>query len=227
MSFSEDAWARAAPLYRAIIEHPFNAELAAGTLSMERFRHYMLQDGVYLIAYSRALSIAAARARDTADIVVFAESAREAVVVERALHESYFAAFGIAADEVLATEPSPSALSYNNFLIATAYHAPYEVTVGAVLPCFWIYWEVGRDIHGRAGPDNPFQAWIDTYADAAYGGGGAAGDRHRRPHRRRGEPGGARRHARGVPARRAARMDVLGRRLQARGLADRVRPPSR
>ena len=169
MSFSEDAWARAAPLYRAIIEHPFNAELAAGTLSMERFRHYMLQDGVYLIAYSRALSIAAARARDTADMVAFAESAREAVVVERALHESYFAAFGIAAGEVLATEPSPSALNYNNFLIATAYHAPYEVTVGAVLPCFWIYWEVGRDIHGRAGPDNPFQAWIDTYADAAYG----------------------------------------------------------
>ena len=168
MSFSEDAWARNAPIYQAIIDHPFNTELADGSLSMERFRHYMLQDGVYLIAYSRALSVAAARAGDTADMVAFADSARNAVVVERALHETYFDKFGITPAEARATEPSPTALGYNNFLIATAYHAPYEVAVAAILPCFWVYWEVGAHINRTASADNPFRAWIDTYVDDAY-----------------------------------------------------------
>ncbi len=169
MSFSRDAWTRTAPIYDAILEHPFNRELAAGTLSTERFRFYMLQDGVYLIAFSRALSVAAARAGATDDMVTFAESAREAVVVERALHESYFRQFGIAPEEAARTEPSPTCLGYNTFLLATAYHAPYEVLVAALLPCFWIYWEVGKHIMAVAASDNPYQAWIDTYADEAFG----------------------------------------------------------
>ena len=39
---------------------------------------------------------------------------------------------------------------------------------GALLPCFWIYAEVGRDIHSRAAPANPYQAWIDTYAGEEF-----------------------------------------------------------
>ena len=40
--------------------------------------------------------------------------------------------------------------------------------LGALLPCFWIYAEVGRDIHARAAPANPYQAWIDTYAGEEF-----------------------------------------------------------
>jgi thiaminase/transcriptional activator TenA len=40
--------------------------------------------------------------------------------------------------------------------------------LGALLPCFWIYAEVSRDIHARAAPDNPYRAWIDTYAGEEF-----------------------------------------------------------
>ncbi|MEE8274123.1 MAG: thiaminase II [Alphaproteobacteria bacterium] len=169
MSFSDDAWMAITPVYDAIVAHPFNRELAAGSLSGERFRHYMLQDAVYLVAFSRALSVAAARAPDTDAMVRFAERAREAIVVERALHGGFFRDYGVAPDVAAATEPSPTCLNYTNFLVATAYHAPYEVVVAAVLPCFWIYWEVGKHIMERAVANNPYQAWIDTYADEAFG----------------------------------------------------------
>jgi thiaminase/transcriptional activator TenA len=53
-------------------------------------------------------------------------------------------------------------------LLATAYGEPYEVLLGALLPCFWIYAEVGRDIHARARAANPYQAWIDTYAGEEF-----------------------------------------------------------
>ena len=168
MTFSQDAWQRIAPLYAAIVELPFNQELAAGTLARERFTFYMLQDAHYLSHFAKALAVTAARAPDADALIQFAGSAREAVVVERALHEGFFRDFGITAEQAAATEPSPTCSHYTHYLVALAHNAPYEVSVAALLPCFWIYWEVGKHLHEIARPDNPYQAWIDTYADEGF-----------------------------------------------------------
>jgi thiaminase (transcriptional activator TenA) len=40
--------------------------------------------------------------------------------------------------------------------------------VATLLPCFRIYWEVGKHLYGIAKADNPYQAWIDTYADEGF-----------------------------------------------------------
>jgi thiaminase (transcriptional activator TenA) len=168
MRFSADAWQRIAPLYAAILELPFNRELAAGTLSRERFTFYMLQDALYLSHFGKALAVTAARAPDADALIQFAGSAREAVVVERALHEGFFRDFGITGEQAAATEPSPTCAHYTHYLVALAHNAPYEVAVAALLPCFWIYWEVGKHLLTIAQPDNPYQAWIDTYADDTF-----------------------------------------------------------
>lgn len=166
--FSREAWAANADLYETIRTMPFNAALAAGTLSPERFRHYILQDAHYLVGFGRALALAAAKAPDPDGIVLFARAAEEAVVVERALHEGFFRAFGIGPETFAATPLSPACDHYLSYLLATAHAEPYEVVVAALLPCFWIYREVGRDILARASPDNPYRAWIDTYGGAEF-----------------------------------------------------------
>jgi thiaminase/transcriptional activator TenA len=166
--FSTDAWSRNARLIEAIKAMPFNAELAAGTLSPERFRLYMVNDAHYLVAFGRALAVAAAKAPDPDGIVHLAEAAKVAVVVERALHGSFFADWGISADVFATTEPSPTAHHYIASLIATAYSEPYEVVLADVLPCFWIYAEVGKHILARAAEPNSYRAWIDTYASEEF-----------------------------------------------------------
>jgi thiaminase/transcriptional activator TenA len=168
MSFSQDTWQRIAPVYAAILELPFNRELAAGTLSRERFTFYLLQDASYLTYFARALAVTAARAPDNDALIQFAGSAREAVVVERALHEGFFKEYGVSAAEAAAAEPSPTCAHYTHYLLGLAYNAPYEVSVAALLPCFWIYWEVGKHLFAVAASDNPYQNWIDTYADEAF-----------------------------------------------------------
>ena len=168
MSFSQDAWQRIAPVYGAIVDLPFNRELAAGTLSRERFTFYMLQDAHYLTYFARALAVTAARAPDNDALIQFAGSAREAVVVERALHEGFFKDYGISRAQAAATEPSPTCAHYTHYLLAVAHNAPCEVAVAALLPCFWIYWEVGKHLLDAAQPGNPYQAWIDTYADEGF-----------------------------------------------------------
>lgn len=167
--FSEQAWQQTAPLRSAIHTLPFNTELAAGTLSRARFQGYIIQDALYLSEYARVLALAAARGPDAATLRTFAESALEAVAVEQILHERYLTDFGIDPSDLARAEPSPDCLGYTSFLLATAYHEPWEVLVAALLPCFWLYWDVGNAITRVAAPDNPYRAWIDTYADEGFG----------------------------------------------------------
>ena len=167
--YSDAAWQRTARLRQAIDALPFNSELAAGRLSRERFQGYIVQDALYLAQYSRVLAIAGVRGPDAATLRAFASSALEAVAVEQALHERYLTEFGVDPARLAEAEPSPDCLAYTSFLLATAYHEPWEVLVAALLPCFWIYWDVGTRIAGRAAADNPYRAWIDTYADEAFG----------------------------------------------------------
>ena len=163
--FTDRMWAEISPTYRAILDLPFNRELAAGTLGRERFVFYMVQDAHYLGAFSRALAVAAGKAVTPGAQVGFAKYAHEAIVVERALHEGFFRDYGVTAEDFAAARPSPTCEAYDNFLVATAHQHPFAVAAAALLPCFQIYHEVGKHLYGIAAPGNPYQAWIDTYRD--------------------------------------------------------------
>lgn len=167
--FSQQAWQRTAPLRAAIHRLPFNTELAAGTLSRARFQTYIIQDTLYLDQYRRALALAAVKAPDAESSQVFAESAVGVVTVEQALHGRYLSAFGVDPAAVTAAAAAPDCVAYTSFLLATGYHEPWAILVAALLPCFWIYWDVGTAISRQAAPDNPYRAWIETYADAGFG----------------------------------------------------------
>ena len=162
------AWAANTKLYDAILTHPFNLQLADGSLSGDAFRHYIVQDAKYLIAFAQSLAVAAARADDPDNVVQFAAAAQEAVIVERALHNDYFSRFGLDETAVAAVPMSPACHHYAAFLIASGFREPLPVHAAALLPCFWVYREVGTHIHRTAAAENPYRAWIDTYAGEAF-----------------------------------------------------------
>lgn len=167
-TFSAEAWARNLPLYEKILAMPFNAELAAGTLTEERFRHYIIQDAHYLEGFARALSLASAKGRTADHVVHFAGAAQVAIVVERSLHADYFIQFGITPVAFKVAEPTPVCEHYVSYLLRVAALEPFEVALAALLPCFWIYREVGKHIHGAAASPNPYKAWISTYAGVEF-----------------------------------------------------------
>ncbi|HEX6255933.1 MAG TPA: thiaminase II [Euzebyales bacterium] len=159
-SFTTELWTAAAPIYDAIVALPFNVELARGTLERDRFRFYIFQDSLYLADFARALAVTGARAGTSAHVLDFLRFAEGAMVVEQALHASYFAELGVPEG----IDQSPTCAFYTNFLLATASHRGVEEAVAGLLPCFWIYREVGNAIHAAAAADNPYRRWIDTYA---------------------------------------------------------------
>jgi thiaminase/transcriptional activator TenA len=168
MTFSTEAWQKNLPLYQTILTMPFNRELQAGTLAAERFKHYMIQDAHYLEGFARALSLAASKGHRADHIVQFAAAAQTAILVERSLHQEYFSHFGVSAEAFATSEPSSVCDHYVSYLLRVAALEPFEMVLAALLPCFWIYWEVGTHIHQHASTPNPFQAWINTYAGAGF-----------------------------------------------------------
>jgi thiaminase (transcriptional activator TenA) len=51
-----------------------------------------------------------------------------------------------------------------------AYSAPYHEAVAALLPCYWIYWEVGKELERMGSPDPLYARWIGTYASDEFAG---------------------------------------------------------
>jgi thiaminase/transcriptional activator TenA len=168
MAFTAELWAAIAPIYAAILRHPFVRGLTDGSLPRDSFRFYAVQDALYLRDFARALSATAARAPEDDWIVMLNEHAAAALRVERSLHESFFAEFGLAPAEVAATPLAPTNLAYTSYLLAVAHAAPFHEALAAVLPCYWIYWEVGRELERAGSPDRLYTRWIGTYASEEF-----------------------------------------------------------
>ena len=155
---------------QAILEHPFITGIGDGSLPVDRFKYYVIQDYVYLIDYSRALAIASARAIDLQDMSWFAGLLDETLNQEMALHRSYCQDFGIGSEELEATEPAPTTMSYTNFLLKTAYQGSFGELVASLLPCQWGYWEIGDHLLKRGLPTSAplYAQWIKMYTSEEF-----------------------------------------------------------
>jgi thiaminase/transcriptional activator TenA len=166
---TDDLWSGITATYDAILEHPFLTGLTDGSLEPESFAFYMCQDALYLGRYARSLAVLAGRAPTTAETAIFARHAAGALDVERSLHESLLPQLGIDVATLATTEIAPTNLAYTSYLLAVVHGGSYAEGVAAVLPCYWIYWEVGRELLKRGSPDPRYQRWIDTYGGEEFG----------------------------------------------------------
>ena len=168
--FTDELWNGIAGIYGAILAHPFLAGLTDGSLPQDAFAYYVVQDALYLQQYARALAAVAGRAPDSAGTETFARHAAGIVNVERQLHDTLLASLGIDPASVATAQAAPTTLAYTSYLLAATQGGSYAEGVGAVLPCYWIYWEVGKELQRRGSPDPRYQQWIDTYSGEEFAG---------------------------------------------------------
>ncbi|GHV33771.1 aminopyrimidine aminohydrolase [Synergistales bacterium] len=162
--FSHIVFEEVQPLLSRIYKHPFNAELSLGTLSRERFKGYIRQDSLYLVDFTRALAMSASRATSEKAIGLLLDLAQGVLFDERALHERYFAEYGVSD----AGRANRTCLGYTSYLLYAAACLDFGEALAALLPCFWIYREVGNHIAKTAASDNPYHLWIETYSDESF-----------------------------------------------------------
>ncbi len=136
-------------IWRAIEAHPFLRELHAGTLPMDRFTYFILQDYVYLLDFAQVLCQGAAKSPDLETLELFARHALGAVEVERSFHASFGKTLGLSRQQLDAVQKGPITQAYIGHLQAVARSRTLNEIVAAVLPCYWIYGEVGRRLYRK------------------------------------------------------------------------------
>lgn len=166
--FTQQLWNPIRPIYARTLQHPFLTGLTDGTLPRESFEFYLIQDSLYLRAFAQALRILAARAPRKDWAVTLSRHASEAAQEERELHGKILASYGITPARIAAAEKAPTTLAYTNHLLASVHLYSFTEGLAAMLPCYWIYWQVGKDLVRHGSKNKDYQRWIDQYSGDAY-----------------------------------------------------------
>ncbi len=166
---SESLFNEARPLWDKIVNHPFVVELYKGTLPIEKFKFYTIQDYNYLIGMMRTFSLIAAKSEPEVAAKAL-ELAYADATVEMENYKRLLDKLGLSFEEVVRTTPAPTNTAYMNFLIATAsLGSPLEGLV-ATLPCFWSYQyiaEVHKDLL-EYNPNPLYREWASVYLSYEY-----------------------------------------------------------
>lgn len=170
----DEWWQGIADVRTAIDGLPFIRALADGSLDRERFLRYLAQDALYLREYARVLAEAARLAPSPEEQAFWAESARGCIDGELELHASWLTPETGVEAETFDAEPSPVTTAYLDHLRAAAFSGEYAVLIAAVLPCFWLYADLGARLRAGAfgaralDPRHPYASWLTTYADPGF-----------------------------------------------------------
>lgn len=161
-------WDETAPVFSAIMAHPFITGLTDGTLDPAVFAHYAAQDVHYLRDYARALAVVGAKAPTLADTAMFTRHAADVFEVELSLHDVLLPEVGLPPAELDRVPVAPTTLAYTSYLLATVYGGSFADGLAAILPCYWIYARVGEELIGRGSADARYQKWIDSYGGEEF-----------------------------------------------------------
>lgn len=165
MNWTKEVWNKSLEIYNKIIEQPFIKELADGTLSQERFGRYIAQDEVYVGNYGRQMFELANQMTKPEDKDFFMGFAQSGIESEKAMHQLLIERFGVDT-EVIA---SPITKAYNAHTQEAIDSHCAEVGIAAMLPCAWIYNQVGLHILSIAKLEgNPYREWIEEYGNEEF-----------------------------------------------------------
>lgn len=160
----------AAPVWEACLRHPFVTGIGDGTLDMEKFCYFMLQDYLYLFDYARVFALGVVKARDPELMRVFAANVDAILGGEMKIHRAYMKRLDITEEQVFSIKPALANLSYTNYMLSVAQTGgPMEI-VASILACSWSYAEIGQALAAIPGAaEHPFYGeWIRGYASEEY-----------------------------------------------------------
>lgn len=164
-SWTKEVWESSKPIYERILAHPFIKELASGELAIEKFVRYIAQDEIYIKNYGEEMFILADMMPTEQMQEMFRAYAKGGMEVEGAMHQMLIDRFGIDT----AVEPSHVTAGYMAHTRQHIQSGSLPHALAAMLPCMWIYNEVGLYIyaHRNLAP-NPYADWVATYASEDF-----------------------------------------------------------
>ena len=164
LSATKDIWA-------AYNEHPFVLGIQDGTLDLEKFRYYIIQDFLYLEEYAKVFALGIAKAQSPETISLFSKYVTLLTEGEMDIHRGYMGKFAVSREELEATSRALDNLSYTSYMLRVAYEEGEAEILAAILSCAYSYEVIARKIVERnpTALEHPFYGdWVRGYADPRY-----------------------------------------------------------
>ncbi len=171
MSFFDRLKTAASAEWRAYTGHPFTDAMADCSLPEAAFRHYLVQDYLFLIEFARAYALAIYKSPGLADMRESAAGLSAILDVEMDLHIKLCAGWGLSPADLEHAPPAVEMLAYTRYVLDAGMRGDLLALKVALAPCVIGYAEIATRLAAQPGAlaaSNRYSVWISEYASAPY-----------------------------------------------------------
>ncbi len=157
-------------IWESYNSHPFVKGIAYGTLPIENFKFYMLQDHLYLLQYAKVFALGLIKSNSERDMRLFARLISDTLDTENKVHQDYLKKLGITREDIDNAKTSIVTDSYTNYMISIAFKEGLEELAVSVLACAWSYKLIGDFMETVPNSKNHkfYGHWINTYTSKEF-----------------------------------------------------------
>ena len=170
MKLFERLKADAAPQWADYTQHEFVRQLGDGSLPLECFKHYLVQDYLFLIQFARAYALGVYKSPSVSDMRQSLEGVKTILDVELELHIELCGKWGMSRDEIENAPEDTPTMAYTRFVLDAGMSGDLLDLQAALAPCIIGYAEIGSRLtsEGADREGNAYRRWIQEYAGEAY-----------------------------------------------------------
>lgn len=162
--FTKKARSLTIPHWEGSFTHPFIKELQDGSLGAEEFRYYLIQDRYYLEHFSKIHLLIAEKIDDEEVKEMLIAGANHLAEGEISIRKDFFEELNITDEEIQNTPIAPTAYNYVSHMYRQLEDGTLKSAVAGLLPCAWLYQEIGVELIKTGSPTSLYQRWIETYS---------------------------------------------------------------
>ena len=157
-------------LWKKFTHHTFVAQMGDGSLPVETFKRYIIQDYLYLTQFARINALAGYKSIDVEDILASAEIVK-GVGHEMEMHLAYCAEFGLSKAQIVSHKESQACVAYSRWMLDIGMSQDWMALQMALASCLIGYhiaakWMIGRAESKKEG--NRYWRWAENYIAPEY-----------------------------------------------------------
>lgn len=157
--------------WQAYTQHDFVRGLGDGSLAKESFQHYLKQDYLFLIQFTRAWGLAVYKSDNFEDMRYGQAGINAMLDTEIQLHIDYCKAWGISEEQLLQEKEASATVAYTRYVLDQGLSGDLLQLHVALSPCLIGYAVIAKGLLAQDFmrlEGNPYLPWIEMYASDAF-----------------------------------------------------------
>ena len=171
MTLTERLMASVSDFWSEYNNHPFVKGIETGTLDPAKFRHYIIQDYLYLNEYTKVFALGVSKAKSLGTMRLFSSIIGAIADVEMDIHRGYMGRFGVTQEEIDSASRTLENLSYTSYMLRVAAEEGEAEILAAVLSCALSYEDIAKTIlrnNPNAVAHELYGDWVKCYSGEEY-----------------------------------------------------------